>query len=197
DILKKVNVNGLPGQEVWADSTQAVLYLNGLYNLVIPVWPCNENSTSTFPTSFHNTSDESNGGTTALLQGKLTSESVTDFYASTSAGPYPYVRRINILFANIDNYGLTPSVTAPIKAQAYFLRAYIYFDLLKLYGGIPYITSPEDWLTDSLNVARTPSSQCIDSILSDLNHCSVLPAHWSGTEFGRITRDAALAFKAR
>jgi hypothetical protein len=196
-ILQKVNLNGLPGAEVWSDSTQAVLYLNGLYNLVMPVWPCNENSTSTFPSSFHNTSDESNGGTTALLQGVLTSESVTDFYASGTAGAYPYMRRINMLFANIDNYGLTPSQTAQIKAQAYFLRAYVYFDLLKLYGGIPYLTIPEDWETDNLNVPRNSTSQCIDSIVADLNHCSILPATWTGADFGRITRDAALAFKAR
>jgi starch-binding outer membrane protein, SusD/RagB family len=196
-LLDKVDLNGLPGQEVWADSTQAVLYLNGLYNIVMPVWPCNENATSTFPTSFHNTSDESNGGTTLLLQGKLTSESVTDFFASGTAGAYPYLRRINMLFANIDNYGLKPSQTAPIKAQAYFLRAYVYFTLLKLYGGIPYITKPEDWLTDTLTVPRNSSSQCIDSILADLGHCSVLPSQWTGTEFGRITRGASLAFKSR
>lgn len=195
-ILEKVNFNGLPGAEVWADTVQANLYLNSLYNVVMPVWPCNENA-NTFPSNFHNTSDESNGGTTTLLQGKLTSESVTDFFASGSAGAYPYMRRINILFDNIDKFGLQPSQTAVIKAQAYFLRAYIYFDLLKLYGGIPYITSPEDWITDSLNVARTSSSACIDSLVADLNHCSVLPASWPSTDFGRITRGAALAFKAR
>lgn len=196
-ILDKVDFNGLPSAEVWSDSTQAVLYLNGLYNLVMPVWPCNENTTSTFPTSFHNTSDESNGGNSNLLQGKLTSESVTDFYASTSAGPWPYLRRINMLFANIDNYGLKPSTTAVIKAQAHFLRAYIYFDLLKIYGGVPYITNVEDWVTDSLNLPRNSSSQCVDSLMKDLSYCSVLPAHWTGADFGRITRDAALAFKAR
>ena len=196
-ILDKVNLNGLPGTEVWADSTQAVLYLNGLYNLVMPFWPANENATSTFPSSFHNTSDESNGGTLTLLEGTLTSESVTDFYASGTAGAYPYMRRINMLFANIDNYGLKPSQTAQIKAQAYFLRAYVYFDLLKLYGGIPYLTIPEDWETDNLNVPRNSTTQCIDSIVADLNHCSILPATWTGADFGRITRDAALAFKAR
>jgi hypothetical protein len=195
-ILEKVNLNGLPGSEVWADTVQANLYLNSLYNIVMPVWPVNENA-NTFPSNFHNTSDESNGGTTALLQGKLTSESVTDFFASGSAGAYPYMRRINILFANIDNFGLKPSQTAVIKAQAYFLRAYVYFDLMKLYGGVPYITKPEDWATDSLNLPRNSTSQCIDSLVADLNHCSVLPASWPSTDFGRITRGAALAFKAR
>ena len=196
-ILEKVNVNGLPGQEVWSDSTLSTLYLNSLYNIVLPVWPCNENTSTTFPSSFHNTSDESNGGTSALLQGKLTSESVTDFYASTSAGAYPDMRKINMLLANIDNFGLKPSQTAVTKAQAYFLRAYIYFDLLKCYGGIPYITKPLDWETDSLNLPRNSTSQCIDSIVADLNHCSVLPGQWTGQDFGRITRGAALAFKAR
>lgn len=196
-ILDKVDYNGIPGIQVWSDSTLSDLYLNNLYNLVIPVWPCNENATSTFPSSFHNTSDESNGGTAALLQGTLTTESVTDFYASGTAGAYPTLRKINYLFANIDNYGLKPAQTAQIKAQAYFLRAYVYFDLLKLYGGIPYITIPLDWETDSLNLPRNSTSQCIDSIVADLNHCSVLPAQWPSTEFGRITRGAALAFKSR
>ncbi|HVU98308.1 MAG TPA: RagB/SusD family nutrient uptake outer membrane protein [Puia sp.] len=195
-ILDKVNFNGLPADQVWSDTTLANLYLNSLYNVVMPLWPANDNA-NTFPSSFHNTSDESNGGTTTLLQGKLTSESVTDFFASGTAGAYPYMRRINMLLANIDNYGLKPSQTAVIKAQAYFLRAYIYFDLLKIYGGIPYITKPEDWIADSLNVARTPTSACVDSIVADLNHCSVLPASWPATDFGRITRGAALAFKAR
>src|SRR5260370_39212454 len=107
------------------------------------------------------------------------------------------MRRINMLFANMDANGLKPSQTAVIKAQAYFLRAYVYFDLLKLYGGIPYITGPEDWITHSINVARPPTSACIDSIVADLNHCSVLPPSWPATDFGRITRGAALAFKAR
>ncbi|HEY4109188.1 RagB/SusD family nutrient uptake outer membrane protein [Puia sp.] len=195
-ILEKVNFNGLPSAEVWSDTVQANLYLNNLYQIVMPVWPANANA-NTFPSAFHNTSDESNGGTTAILQGKLTSESVTDFFASGSAGAYPYMRRINILFANIDKYGLQPAQTVKIKAQAHFLRAYVYFDLLKYYGGIPYITQPFDWATDSLNLPRNPTSACIDSIASELDQCSILPASWPATDFGRITRGAALAFKAR
>lgn len=195
-ILDKVNVAGLTAQQTFGTVAEANLYLNNLYNLVIPVWPCNEGST-TFPTSLHNISDESNGGTTAIIQGKLTNDQVTDFYTSNSTGAWAVMRKINTLFANIDNYGLTPAQTAPIKAQAYFLRAYVYFDLLKLYGGIPYITNVEDWQTDSLNIPRNSTSQCIDSLVADLNHCSVLPAQWTGADFGRITRGAALAFKAR
>ena len=196
NILQKVDVDGLSAQQVWSSSTEANLYLNGLYNIVMPVWPANQSAT-TFPNPIHNISDECNGGTTAIIQGKLTNDQVTDFYSSTSTGAYPYLRRINMLFANIDNYGLAPAVTAPIKAQAYFLRAYVYFDLLKIYGGIPYITKPQDWITDTLDVPRNSSSQCIDSLIADLNHCSVLPATWTGADFGRITRGAALAFKAR
>ena len=195
-ILQKVDVNGLSPSQVWSNASEAQLYLNALYNDVIPVWPCMESST-TFPTSIHNISDESNGGTTAVIQGTLTNTEITDFYTSTSAGAYPTIRKINTLFQNIDAYGLSPEVTAPLKAEAYFLRAYVYFDLMKIYGGVPYITTVEDWLTDSLNVPRTPTSQFVDSLVSDLNHCSILPASWTGNNFGYITRGAALAFKGR
>src|ERR1700721_1699141 len=58
-----------------------------------------------------------------------------------------YIRKINILLSEIDQYGLTPDITGPIKAQAYFLRAWTYFQLMKVYGGIPYITSAQNWVT--------------------------------------------------
>ncbi|TDX01379.1 RagB/SusD family nutrient uptake outer membrane protein [Dinghuibacter silviterrae] len=195
-ILNKVDFNGVPNAEVWSSASTANLYLNGLYNIIMPYWPCDWGN-STLPIAMHNTSDDQNGGNTSILQGTLTVDQVTDFYTSNTNSVYPYIRRINILFANIDNYGLDSNTTAPIKAQAYFLRAFAYFQLVKLYGGVPYITKPQDWITDSLNVYRNSTSQCVDSMLADLNHCTVLPSSWTGADFGRITSVAALALKAR
>lgn len=195
-ILNKVDFNGVPQAETWSNVSTANLYLNGLYNVIMPFWPSDWGS-GTLPTSMHNTSDDQNGGNASILQGTLTVDQVTDFYTSGTNSIYPYIRRINILFANIDNYGLTPDVTAPIKAQAYFLRAYAYFTLVKLYGGVPYITKPQDWITDTLDVPRNSTSQCIDSMMADLNHCTVLPSSWTGADFGRITSVAALALKGR
>jgi hypothetical protein len=195
-ILSKVDLNGVPQQQVWSNAGTANLYLDNLYSLVMPVFYSNTGS-STVPSSFHNVSDECNGGTSAIIQGTLTSESETDFFTSTSTGYYPYLRKINTLFDNIDKYGLSPDVTAPIKAQAYFLRAWTYFQLVKVYGGVPYLTHAQDWIVDSLNVPRNATSDCINLMLSDLAHCSILPTSWSGADQGRVTSAAALALKGR
>jgi starch-binding outer membrane protein, SusD/RagB family len=195
-ILDKVDFAGVPEATVWANQGTAQIYLDDLYQLCMPVYYSGAGA-STIPTAWHNISDECNGGSsTGVLQGNLTQESETDFFPTASSS-WQYIRKINILLADIDQYGLTPDITAPIKAQAYFLRAWTYFQLVKVYGGIPYITNVQDWVTDSLNIPRLTTTQCVDSMVADLNHCSVLPATWTGPDAGRITNGAALALKGR
>ncbi|HEY4149271.1 MAG TPA: RagB/SusD family nutrient uptake outer membrane protein [Chitinophagaceae bacterium] len=196
-ILDKVDFNGVPDATVWANESTATLYLNNLYNLVMPVWPTNYSS-ATLPTALHNISDDANGGSnTAVIYGTLTTEIVTDFFTSGTNTAYGYIRKINILLTSIDGGGLPQATRDKIKAQAYFLRAWAYFELVKLYGGVPYITTPQDWITDNLNVPRNKTSECVDSMLADLSHCSVLPTTWVSPDIGRITRDAALALKGK
>jgi len=195
-ILQKVDFAGVPEQQVFSDPNVTNIYLNNLYSIAMPVWWTAAGNGS-LPTGFHLISDENNGGNTSVLFGKLTTESESDFFTSNSTSAYPYLRKINILLQNIDKDGLSPSVADPIKAQAYFLRAWIYFQLVKVYGGIPYLTQVLNYQSDSLNLPRNSTSQCIDSLLADLNHCSILPATWSGADAGRITSVAALAFKGR
>src|SRR6185312_9881968 len=195
-ILNKVDFNGVPEAQVWGNQSTAMVYLDNLYQLCMPVYYSNA-SISNIPTNWHNISDECNGGTNiGVLQGTLTQESENDYYPTANSS-WAYIRKINILLSDIDNYGLTPDITTPIKAQAYFLRAWTYFQLVKVYGGVPYITRAQNWVTDSLALPRNTTTQCVDSMLADLAHCSVLPGTWSGADMGRITNVAALALKGR
>jgi len=195
-ILDKVDFNGVPVATAWGNVATANVYLDNLYQLCMPVY-YSAASASTVPTNWHNISDECNGGSNiGVLQGTLTQESETDFFPTKNSS-WQWIRKINILLANIDKYGLTPDVTAPIRAQAYFLRAWTYFQLVKVYGGVPYITKVLDYVNDSLNLPRNTTTQCVDSMISDLNYCSILPAHWGGSDMGRITSSAALALKGR
>jgi hypothetical protein len=195
-ILDKVDFGGVPVGTAWGNVATAQIYLDNLYQYCMPVYYSNA-SISTVPTNWHNISDECNGGSNiGVLQGNLTQESENDYFPTANSS-WQWIRKINILLADIDKYGLTPDVTAPIKAQAYFLRAWVYFQLVKDYGGVPYVTKVFDYVKDSLNVPRNSTTECVDSMIADLNHCSVLPAHWTGADAGRITSGAALAFKAR
>lgn len=201
-ILDKEDKTGL-GAETWDNESTATLYLNRCYAVIMPNWPANA-GTTTLPYAIHNTSDESNTiGSTNILYGTLATDGVTDFGTVSSNGALAYVniRKVNILLNEIDKGTLPEDVRTRIKAEAYFLRAWNYFNLVKLYGGVPYITKAQDWINDSVYVSRNKTSECIDSIIRDLDLATLAPrttiaAQTSGNR-GRITRGAAMAMKGR
>jgi hypothetical protein len=196
-LLDKVDINGVSPEVVWGSEGTATLYLNNLYNLIMPIWPSSAGGTS-IPSSIHNTSDDQNNGDARILQGTLTAETITDFYATGNPNNvWGYIRKCNILLTQIDQGTVPQEAKDKIKAQAYFLRAWLYFNLVKLYGGVPYLNHPQDWISENVLVPRDKTSACIDSICNDLDKGAILPAKWPDADFGRITRGAALALKAR
>ncbi|MBR3858783.1 MAG: RagB/SusD family nutrient uptake outer membrane protein [Bacteroidaceae bacterium] len=82
--------------------------------------------------------------------------------------------------------------------EAYFLRAYDYFRLLRSYGDVPVFTEvlPDDQAVLSAKSQRTPRNEVARFILGDLDRAvSLLLAE--EPETGRISRDAAHALKSR
>ncbi len=153
------------------------------------------------PIAIHTISDESNIGNTKLLYGQLTSNDVIDFFGDNNNNAWTYIRKINIMFDGLETGALDELTKNKIRGQGYFLRAWVYFNLVKVYGGVPIITKPQDWITDDLYVPRSKTSECIDFIISDLDQAAALLAPGmpatQGVDRGRATKDTALALKAR
>lgn len=88
------------------------------------------------------------------------------------------------------------------KAEARFLRAYFYFMVLRQYGPAVLIGDteiPVDMPASGLQLERSPYDECVAYISSEFDKAAaVLPlAAASDRDFGRATKGAALAFKAR
>lgn len=112
---------------------------------------------------------------------------------------YNFIRRTNTIIRNIDGVPASDDEKALVKGEAYFLRGLFYHELLKLYGGVPIITDPQNFGDeDALFVPRNTADECVDFIVSDLDMAaSLLPDKRSGADVGRATRAAALALKGR
>lgn len=83
------------------------------------------------------------------------------------------------------------------KAEARFIRAYLYTYLTFWFGDVPLITKPLS-LEEAEKVTRTDRKKVWDFIASEFQEISkVLPVSYSGDNLGRITKGAALAMKAR
>ena len=82
--------------------------------------------------------------------------------------------------------------------EAYFLRAYDYYRLLRSYGDVPIFTDvlPDDQSVLSAKSRRHPRNEVARFILSELDKASSLLLA-EAPEKGRICRDAALALKSR
>lgn len=116
--------------------------------------------------------------------------------------PYSRIRYVNFLLEKIDEYGqnLDETFRNRAKGQAYFLRALQYFDLVRIYGGVPIVTTVQDAsLTDeTIRLPRSTSSECFAQIVKDLDEAaSLLPMQWDAANYGRLTAAGALAMKSR
>jgi starch-binding outer membrane protein, SusD/RagB family len=111
---------------------------------------------------------------------------------------YKFVREANLFFEKINGVPFDdPKLKDQMKGEVYFLRAYLYHNLVSMYGGVPIITKTYG-LKDSFNVARNSYADCISFITKDLDSAAaLLPLSYSGDDIGRATKGAALALKSR
>ena len=122
--------------------------------------------------------------------------------ASVPNNVWTRMKQINLFLAEIDKHGLTPDVTAPLKGQMYFWRAFQYFELLKLYGGVPLVLQPQNPIIiegdHSNEIPRSSSAETVAQIEKDLDEAiALLPGKWPAAHWGRITSGGAAALKGR
>ncbi|SEN48112.1 Starch-binding associating with outer membrane [bacterium A37T11] len=124
---------------------------------------------------------------------------------------YKNIRAANIF---INNIGIVPvndsrfdplpvglTVKGTWKAEARFLRALAYFELLKRYGGIPLMGDNVLELGENVELPRNSFEACVDYIVSEMDAIqdSLLsyPVPSPSRNSHRVTKGAALALKAR
>ncbi|WP_066838679.1 RagB/SusD family nutrient uptake outer membrane protein [Rufibacter ruber] len=126
-----------------------------------------------------------------------------DVYASMYEG----IRKVNSFLANSATSAIIPQNNRTfqqeldrLNGQAYFLRAYFYFELLKRYGGVPLVTRVLD-RSENLNLPRNTFDEVKKQILQDCDSAyKMLPQwtnDWAEGDRGRATGTAALALKSR
>lgn len=166
------------GPDVWNDQKLTSSYLTNLYAETFTGWPLDGGN-----------SDESIG-----IMGK---DAVQPNNDSFKFWPYNNIRNINTFLQNITEGTLPEASKNSMKGQALFQRAYQYFKMVRLYGGVPIIKIPQE-LSEDLSVKRNSTADCFDFILQDLDEAaSLLPVKMNGDSYGRIDQGIVAAFKGR
>lgn len=109
---------------------------------------------------------------------------------------YEGINRANYLYqykdANPSGQKIDFAGKDALYGEIYFLRAYYYFTLVKMFGDVPLFTDKRLGITDSRSLKRSPKADVYKQIELDLNNAiTVLPG--SQLQKGRITKYAAQA----
>ena len=86
------------------------------------------------------------------------------------------------------------------RSEARFLRAWLYFDLLKRYGGVPLLGDSIYQITANVQFPRNSFASCVNYIVSECNNIRDslrTAAMVNPNTYGRITQGAAMALKAQ
>ncbi len=86
------------------------------------------------------------------------------------------------------------------RSEARFLRAMLYFDLVKRYGGVPLMGDTIRQIDDNIQLPRNTFEECINYIVSELDNIKDslrTKENMNSTSYGRVTKGAAMALKAR
>ena len=204
-ILDKKPLDNYSDATIWADVNLADRYLLQSYNCL---------QADLHVSMLSNLTDESNAthafGMENYLTGKMTADNPSPIPGAWGMDwmswdvIFSYIQQINIFISNVDK--VLDSYNEPeksamkekvdgMKGEAYFLRAFCYYQLACNYGGVPIMEVPNKLGDDFLTIIRATFEETVNFITSDCDAAFDLLG--DDMEMGRATKGAALALKSR
>ena len=197
DFLDTELLTGVTDESFYRTIEDADIALIGCYDGVQQIY----NNGVSFPLASEIFSDNCYGGTgnTDAFNYRVMDEfslavdpGQTNVFNSSWVAYYQAIYRINVLLEKMDNidWSNNPDYRNEVEAQARFLRAYCYFDMVRLWERIPLVTVPS-----SGNLPQNDADEIYTQIAEDLSFAAAN----GGTTVspGRINQHAAKALLAR
>ncbi len=133
------------------------------------------------------------GGIQASIQlfGEQTDNS---FLLNTYVGLYQVIFNANVALNALATGQINEQNKTVFIGEASFLRALAYFNLVRLWGGVPIITKPIATAQEANNTPRATAAEVYQQIIADLTVANTnLPEAYLATQQGRATKEAATA----
>lgn len=204
DLLDKTPKESLTSDFVWSNPLAAEQFVNGIYADLTSGFQ--RESCTYMLDAAADDGDNSFSWTSAEKFNFSTFGPANSPLGGQWADLYKLVRKANLALANLNNLK-DATLRDRLKGETYFLRGYLYFELLRFYGtrtssgppsGVPII---DRLLTagDNYLIPRSSYDETVDFIVKNYDSSAfLLPNSFKGTvNEGRATKGAALALKGR
>ena len=125
--------------------------------------------------------------------------SSTPLFESLWGDWYAGIKTTHTFLANVHRVGMHPDLEERMKAEARFIRAFLFFQLTNWYGNVPFFTQDIN-LETAQTISPTSQAEIVAWIHQELEEVAeILPTReqYDEKDRGRITAGAAMAFNAR
>lgn len=126
----------------------------------------------------------------------LTQTSRTEEFNDFWKLQYKGINQCNTVLDRVPGIDMDAALKDRILGEAYFLRAFYYFQLTQVFGDVPLytkLTPPSE-----LKIPKTPKQVIYQVILDDCDKAALsLPLSYDKSQVGRATKGAALALAAK
>lgn len=207
DLLETVPRDQLSEVIVWTDANAAEQFVNSIYLRNISGF---ERPEQEWGAGVYMLDAASDDGDLAFTWSQ--SQSFNDASFNPANSPlfvqwgryYGQVRAANLALENLDKVTGNDAKKQRLKGEVYFLRAFVYHDLLRFYGtktvategGVPLLDKTLK-PGDNFKIPRAGYSETVDFIIKDIDAAMPLLPNKNETVEGRATKGAAMALKSR
>ncbi len=125
---------------------------------------------------------------------QFTNNAVNSISNTTWNGHYQGIQAANIVIHKIDAVNMTAGLKAQYKAEAHFLRALMYFNLVRIFGDVPLVKDIINNPQDGYKYGRETTAKVYEQIIEDLKAAEQsLPYEYATADIGRATKGAAMS----
>lgn len=135
-----------------------------------------------------------NAGADMQAVDMFTNNAVNSISSTTWNGHYQGIQSANIVINKIDAVSMDETLKARYKGEALFLRALMYFNLVRVFGDVPLVTAIINNPEEGYKYGRENTAKVYEQIIADLEAAEQsLPYEFTGADIGRATKGAAMA----
>lgn len=170
DYLDLEPTEAISGESFYVTESDFELAIQNMYDGIAGINSTNANDNHSVQVEFYVTEMRSDNTQTKSSEGepeqfeKYTIEPTNGIVADYYRSYYDVIFRANTILDNLDNI----SNTQRFEAEAKFVRAYAYFNLVRLFGDIPLVDHVIGISDKDIQYTRVPAAQVYDLIENDL-----------------------------
>jgi starch-binding outer membrane protein, SusD/RagB family len=188
DQLNEAPISQVTDNQFWKSNSDAVLGVAAIYDAMQNHYSSRHFLWGEFRADNYIASSSTQGTNLTLLTNNI---SVSDATTLRWDDMYRMIGRANLAIVKIPTI---PGYSPALLGEAYALRAYAYFDAVRVWGSVPLITEPVTDSEQDLRKPKTDGNIILETVVADMLEAERLIT--ANTSLFRFSKSSVWAFQA-